>query len=139
MRFLTPLLLALPLAALASSIRIRGTPKVTLDLQEAFETSDHVNIMVAMKESTEQIKMVQGDKQGYMEKLMAFTEAQQRPVKDLLAQYPGEYTGTPTFFWITDEVAVPGATAQLVSRLAAIDSVKEIRTEVIAHIDGGIH
>ncbi|ETW04786.1 hypothetical protein H310_03925 [Aphanomyces invadans] len=138
MRFTPALIFMAAACSHAAASLDRGSPKVSLELQRAFETNEYVDIIVDMDQSTEQVEAVAGEPtDSFVEKLQAFTEVQQKPVKDLLNTHPNLFHGTPTFFWITDSIAIPQASAELVSQLAAMDGVKSIHAPEIAHIDGG--
>ncbi|ETW04785.1 hypothetical protein H310_03924 [Aphanomyces invadans] len=108
--------------------------KISPELQQAFSTQDHVNIMVEMTRSTSEVEAVPGDRTQYMQNLQAFSAAQHQPVKDLLALHPDEFIGEAQYFWIDSKVHVPQATAVLAMELASLPTVKAIRGEVTAHI-----
>ncbi|CAK4081176.1 unnamed protein product [Aphanomyces euteiches] len=137
MRVLLLALAGLPWIAAQAAVHLRGSPKVTEGLQEAFETNDYVDIIVTMSKSTDEIEAVPGETQSFVEKLQAFTEKQQKPVKDLLTSHPDQFHGKPTFFWITNSISIPQASSKLVSEIAEIDGVKEIRLPEVGHIEGG--
>ncbi|CAK4629805.1 unnamed protein product [Aphanomyces euteiches] len=137
MRVLLLTLAGLPWIAAQAAVHLRGSPKVTEGLQEAFETNDYVDIIVTMSKSTDEIEAVPGETQSFVEKLQAFTEKQQKPVKDLLTSHPDQFHGKPTFFWITNSISIPQASSKLVSEIAEIDGVKEIRLPEVGHIEGG--
>ncbi|RHY19858.1 hypothetical protein DYB25_002856 [Aphanomyces astaci] len=108
--------------------------KIAPELQQAFSTQDHVNLMVEFERSTTEVDAVPGDRTQYMQNLQAFSAAQQQPVKDLLALHPDEFIGEAQYFWIDSKVHIPQATAVLAMELASVPTVKAIRGEVIAHI-----
>ncbi|KDO33994.1 hypothetical protein SPRG_01268 [Saprolegnia parasitica CBS 223.65] len=113
------------------------SPKVAPALATAFETTDRVNIMVELDGSTESVEnrsSSSGDNTNYMHDLQAFTAARQQAVKDVLASHPTEFTGEPKFFWITNKVSVPQASAVLVMELADLPSVVAITGQHIVHI-----
>ncbi|KAG9410772.1 hypothetical protein AC1031_018797 [Aphanomyces cochlioides] len=139
MRVLLLALAGLPWIAVQAAVLLRGCPKVTENLQEAFKTNKHVDIIVTMKKSTDEIEAVPGKTQSFVEKLQAFTGKQQQPVKDLLTSHPHRFHGKPTFFWITNSISIPQASSELVSEIAKIDGVKEIRLPEVGHIGGGGH
>ncbi|EQC31082.1 hypothetical protein SDRG_11267 [Saprolegnia diclina VS20] len=123
-------ILSLILSAAAMS------PKVAPALATAFETTDRVNIMVELDGSTESVenRSSSGDNTNYMHDLQAFTAARQQAVKDVLAAHPTEFSGEPKFFWITNKVSVPQASAVLVMELADLSSVVAITGQHIVHI-----
>ncbi|CAK4081177.1 unnamed protein product [Aphanomyces euteiches] len=137
MRVILLALAGLPWIAVQAVMLLRGSPKVAEDLQEAFKTNKHVDIMVTMKKSTDEVEAVAGKTQSYMQNLQAFTEKAQKPVKDLLTSHPHRFNGKPTFFWITNSVSIPQASSELVSDIAKIDGVEEIRLPVVGRIQGG--
>ncbi|ETV86517.1 hypothetical protein H257_01693 [Aphanomyces astaci] len=138
MHVTTALVLALATFSHTVTCTERGNPKLSPELQLAFETISYVDIVVDMEAPTEQVEAIPGEAtQSFVHKLQAFTEAQQKPVKDLLALHRTLFRGTPTFFWITNSIAIPQASPDLVSELAVVDGVKTIRVPDTAHIEGG--
>ncbi|KAE9283792.1 hypothetical protein PF008_g27319 [Phytophthora fragariae] len=64
------------------------------------------------------------------ESLQSFAAHAQQPVKDLLAQRSGLFSGSE-FLWISNSVAVKGAHRELVLALARLDAVKKIDEEQV--------
>ncbi|GMF14268.1 unnamed protein product [Phytophthora lilii] len=135
--------LLLVLVAMAAAMEEN---KLSTDLLRVIHgnTDARVDVMVqlvspaqALQESCEHADAVALDRAQrascVAESLQSFADQAQRPVKELLAEH-GDLFSDSTFLWISNSVAVKGASGELVLALARLDAVEKIQLEQVIEI-----
>jgi len=140
---MSKLIISLALVALVAAVQSApSVAKIDYQLVKTLETKLRANILVTMRERTEAalanvergIYSTRGDRaQAVYDSLNALTKDSQKSVMEML-QSPRFFALTIKSFWISNQIYIQGADANLVELLAARDDIIKIDEEEIITI-----
>ncbi len=138
---LTSIFATAVLATAVSSAAATSLPNIDAGVHRALRKQGSADLIITMKESTqntlnslEEVEFASRDQKisSMVDSLEYHASATQRPVFEVLNQEStGDLYTQSKSFWITNQVFVEGASAELVAKLSKIPEIQSIREQYI--------
>ena len=135
---------------LGTSIAItNGAPRPTESrisegLQHHLESHDRANVMIVLVGSVTDVteKYTNNGQplnstqiQAMVSDLIQHAAQAQKRIAQVLNERAKDYEGRPSYLWISNEIGVKNATTKLITDLAVMSEIQEIRLEGIITLD----